>query len=33
MANLTIQDVRSKYPDYDDLSDEELSDKLHTKFY
>lgn len=33
MANITIQDVRQQYPGYDDLSDEQLADKLHSKFY
>jgi hypothetical protein len=29
----TIQEVRQKYPDYQDLSDVQLADALHTKFY
>lgn len=33
MPNLSIQDVRAQYPDYNDLSDQELADKLHAKFY
>lgn len=33
MATMTIADVRSKFPDYNDLSDQELADKLHAKFY
>lgn len=30
---LNIQEVRSKYPQYKDLSDKELLDSLHGKFY
>lgn len=30
---MTLKDIREKYPDYDDLSDTQLADKLHTKFY
>jgi len=30
---LTITDVRAKFPDYDDLSDEQLAEALHKKFY
>lgn len=30
---LTMQEVRSKYPDYNDLSDEQLADSLHAKHY
>lgn len=30
---ITIKDVRQKYPDYEDLSDQELADKLHSKYY
>lgn len=30
---MTLKDIRQKYPDYDDLSDVELADKLHSKFY
>lgn len=33
MANVTISDIRKKYPDYNDLSDQELADKLHAKSY
>ncbi len=33
MMAMTLKDIRKKYPDYDDLSDTELADKLHTKFY
>ena len=33
MANVTISDIRKKYPDYNDLSDQDLADKLHAKFY
>lgn len=29
----TIQEVRAKYPQYDDLSDEQLAGALHQKFY
>lgn len=29
----TIQDVRAKFPQYNDLSDTELGDALHRKFY
>ena len=29
----TIQDIREKYPAYNDLSDAELADKLHAKYY
>lgn len=29
----TLADVRSKYPQYNDLSDTELADALHSKFY
>lgn len=28
-----IQDVRSKHPEYDDMSDDALADALHSKFY
>lgn len=30
---ITIQEIRQKYPDYNHLSDSELADKLHAKFY
>lgn len=30
---ITIDEVRQKYPDYNDLSNEQLADKLHNKFY
>lgn len=30
---ITIEEVRSKYPDYNDLSDTELASALHKKFY
>ena len=30
---LNIQEVRSKYPQYKDLSDKELLDSLHGKYY
>lgn len=29
----TIAEIRQQYPDYSDLSDKELADKLHKKFY
>jgi len=29
----TITDIRAKYPQYNDLTDRELAEKLHTKFY
>ena len=29
----TIQDVRSQYPQYNDLTDQQLGDALHKKFY
>lgn len=33
MADLTMADVRAKYPQYSDLSDEQLAKGLHEKFY
>jgi hypothetical protein len=33
MADLTIADVRAKFPQYDDLSDQQLADAVHQKFY
>ena len=30
---MNFSDVRAKYPAYDDLSDGELADALHKKFY
>jgi hypothetical protein len=30
---MTLKDIRQKYPAYDDLSDTELADKLHSKLY
>lgn len=30
---ITIQEVRQKYPEYQDLSDKQLADSLHQKFY
>ena len=30
---ITIQEVRQKYPEYKDLSDKQLADSLHQKFY
>lgn len=33
MANITIQEVRQKYPQYNALSDQDLADKLHAKYY
>jgi len=29
----TIQDIRNKFPEYSDLSDQQLADGLHQKFY
>ena len=29
----TITDIRAKYPQYSDLTDRELAEKFHTKFY
>ncbi len=29
----TIAEVRSKYPQYKDISDQELADRLHARFY
>jgi len=29
----TIKDIRAQYPQYDDLSDEQLADAMHRKFY
>jgi len=28
-----LQDIRAKHPEYDDMSDVDLADKLHAKFY
>lgn len=33
MTMITIQQVRQQYPEYDDLSDQELADKLYVKYY
>jgi hypothetical protein len=33
MANITFADVREKYPQYKDIPDQELADKLHAKYY
>lgn len=33
MADITIAEVRAKYPQYSDLSDEQLAKGLHDKFY
>lgn len=33
MADITIQEVRKKYPQYSDMSDEQLADALHAKYY
>ena len=33
MANITIADVRAKYPQYSDMSDVQLADALHAKYY
>lgn len=30
---ISINEVREKYPDYNDLSDQQLADALHTKYY
>lgn len=30
---ITISEIRKKYPQYDDLSDEQLADSLHKKYY
>lgn len=30
---MKLQEIRNKYPQYDDLSDEVLANKLHAKFY
>ena len=30
---ITIQEVRAKYPQYQDLSDKQLVDSLHQKYY
>ena len=30
---MTLKEIRQQYPDYNDLSDTELADKLHSKFY
>lgn len=30
---ITLKEIRDKYPDYNDLSDIELADKIHSKFY
>lgn len=33
MADITIKDVRAKYPQYSDMSDEQLAGALHQKYY
>lgn len=33
MAEITIAGIRKDYPQYDDMSDDQLSDALHQKFY
>lgn len=33
MADITIADVRKKYPQYGDMTDQQLGDALHKKFY
>lgn len=33
MADITIADIRQKYPQYADLSDQQLADSLHQKYY
>ena len=30
---MNIQQIRSQYPQYNDLSDKQLADALHSKFY
>ncbi len=30
---MTLNEIRQKYPDYDDLSDQELADAMYAKFY
>lgn len=30
---MTLKDIRQKYPDYDDMSDEQLADAIHQKHY
>ena len=30
---MNIQEIRQKYPQYNDLSDEQLADGFHSKFY
>ena len=29
----SINDIRAKYPQYNDLTDAELAEKFHAKFY
>lgn len=33
MADINIASIRTKYPQYADLSDQQLADALHTKYY
>lgn len=33
MGDINIQEIRKKYPSYGDLSDIQLADKLHNKYY
>jgi hypothetical protein len=33
MADLTMADVRSKFPQYSDMNDDQLASALHSKFY
>ena len=30
---MNLQDFRGKYPQYDDMSDQELSDAIYNKYY
>lgn len=33
MADITIQDIRKKYPQYNDMGDRDLANALHKKYY
>lgn len=33
MPQITMQDVRAKYPQYNDMSDQQLADALHARYY
>lgn len=33
MTDITIKQVRAKFPQYDDLNDQQLADALHQKYY